>query len=71
MLEAAIHGNALEALAAMLVRIDIGNVVAVREVFLVPVAEGSPARVSQFAGRRLRAEVVSDEQLDCPQLIFP
>ena len=61
MLEVVIHGDALQAFAVMPVGVDVGNVVAVGEVFLVPVVERSPAWVAEFVNYRLRAEIVFDE----------
>lgn len=71
MLEAVINGDALQALAVMPVGVDVGNVAIFCEILLVPVVERAPAWVSELVDHRLRAEVVFDEQLDCPQLIFP
>ena len=56
MLEAAVHGDALQAPAVMLAGIGVGNAAVVCEILLVPVAERVPAWVSELVDHRLRAE---------------
>ena len=70
-LEVMVDGDAPGALAVMRVWVGIGNVVAIREALIILVAERPPARAAQLVNRPLRAEVVFDERLDRPQLLFP
>lgn len=69
--EVVVYDGTFQTFAVVLVWIGIGDVVAVGEVFVVPVTEGRPAWVAELVNYRLRTEVVFDEQLDCPQLVFP